>query len=123
MGMTFKRKKRSSRNRPVPDGLFEIPVRGRDDPDIELPDLGIPDPAAFPFLEETEQLDLHRRRDLSDFVEKGRAAVGGLEDARMIPDGPGEGPPDMAEQLRFQQVFRDRPAIDRHDKACLFCPN
>ena len=32
----------------------------------------------------------------------------------MVPDGPGEGPPDMAEQLRFDQVFRNRAAIERH---------
>ena len=39
----------------VTDGLFEIPVRCRDDPDIEFPDLGVPDPAAFPFLEKAKQ--------------------------------------------------------------------
>ena len=69
----------------VPDGLFEIPVRGRDDPDVELPDPGVADPAAFPFLEKAEQLDLRRQGDLSDFVEEERAAVGGLEEAA---DGP-----------------------------------
>ncbi|MCK7499649.1 MAG: hypothetical protein MZW92_61555 [Comamonadaceae bacterium] len=71
--------------RSVPDGLFEIPVRGRDDPDIELPDLGVPDPAAFPFLEKTEQLDLRRRRDLSDLVEEEPCR---RRRPRGCPDGP-----------------------------------
>src|SRR5579885_1316079 len=67
----------------------------------------------FPFLQSAQQLDLERQRHLADLVEKYGALVGGLEQADLVLSGPGEGALFVAEQLAFEQVFRQRAAIDR----------
>src|SRR4029079_10836348 len=52
------------------------------------------------------------RRHFADLVEKDRALAGHLEEAGLVPDRSGEGPADMAEQLGFQQRFRESRTVD-----------
>ena len=60
-----------------------------------------------------KQLDLQLGAHAGDFVEKDRAAVGRLESAGLVVDGPGECPLDVAEQLAFQQAFAQAPQLTR----------
>ena len=53
-------------------------------------------------LQDPEQLDLRRRGNFADLIQKYRAAVGLLETPRLLAQGPGEGPLFVAEKLAFQ---------------------
>jgi hypothetical protein len=70
----------------------------------------------FSFLEHAQQLDLQPRRGLTDFVEEYGAAVRLLEDALRIGHGARESAARMAEEFRFQDAFRQRAAVDRHER-------
>ena len=48
----------------------------------------------------------------ADFVEKGGAAVGLLEQSGLVGDRPGERTLDMAEEFAFQQTFGNGAAGD-----------
>ncbi|MNL22668.1 hypothetical protein D3C87_1440240 [compost metagenome] len=67
-------------------------------------------------LQHAQQLDLHRQRHVADFIEEQGAAVGQFESTGAAGDRPGEGALLMTEQLAFQQLGRDRPAVDRHER-------
>ena len=64
-----------------PDRLFDIPVRGCDDPDIRLDGLVAADALEFVLLQHAQQFHLHRRGKLPDLVEEQGAPVGRLEPA------------------------------------------
>jgi hypothetical protein len=64
----------------------------------------------------TQQLDLHRQRHVADFVEEQGAAVGQFETPGTAGDRTGKGALLVAEQFAFQQLGRDRPAVDRHER-------
>ena len=72
--------------------------------------------ANLPAFQEPEQLGLHRLGQFADLVEKERAAVGHLEEAGPVPLRAGEGPFAMSEELAFDEVFRQRAAVDRHER-------
>ena len=74
----------------------------------------VADPFELFFLQDAQQLDLQLVAHAGDFIEKDGAAVGRLEPAGLVVDGPGEGPLDVAEQLAFQQAFAQGPAVDAH---------
>ena len=63
------------------DFLLEIPVGGRNHPDIDADIRRAADALEALFLEESQQLRLQRGRHLADFVEEDRAAVGHLQQA------------------------------------------
>jgi hypothetical protein len=65
-----------------------------------------------PLFEHAQQLYLHVGRHVADLVEEERAAMGVLEAAALLVDGAGERALFMAEQLGFEQIARDRAAID-----------
>src|SRR6185312_4974580 len=52
---------------------------------------------------------------LRHFVEEQRAAVGALEEAAMLAVRAGEAPLLVAEQLAFDELRRDRAAVDRQE--------
>ena len=56
-------------------------------------------------------------RRLADLVEEQRAAVGRLEEARLVAIGAGEGAADVAEELALEQRVRERGAVDRDEGA------
>ena len=59
-----------------------------------------------------QQLELHGRRNFPDFVEEHGAAPRFFQQTPAGRDCPGERPLHMAEQLAFQQVFRQGTAVD-----------
>src|SRR5579883_3520170 len=75
----------------MPHLLFEILIGGADDPHIDLDRLPPADPLDHLILQETQQLDLQRWRQVADFIEKQRAAVGALDLADRAFNGPGKG--------------------------------
>ena len=68
------------------------------------------------FLQDAQQLYLHRRRHFTDFVEKDRALVRRFKQALPICRSAGERAFDITEQFRFQQRVGERPAVDRHER-------
>src|SRR5207247_2478777 len=66
----------------------------------------------FAFLQDPQELHLHRRRHLSDLVEKDGPSCRRLEEAALVLCRVGEGSTAVAEQLAFEQRFRERSAID-----------
>ncbi|MNV48309.1 hypothetical protein D3C71_1402080 [compost metagenome] len=62
-------------------------------------------------LQHAQQLGLHRQRQLADFIEKQRAAIGALELALALADGAGEGAAHMAKQLAFDQRIGQGRAV------------
>ena len=71
-------------------------------PDIDPDRLVAAHRAKLSFLQDTEQLDLHRQGNFPDFIKKNSPAVGQLEQPFLVGYGPGKGAPDMAEQLTLQ---------------------
>src|SRR6185437_10359951 len=63
------------------------------------------DPDDLARLERPEEFDLSAHRDIADLVEEERAAVGVLEPPFPLAVGAGEGAPDVAEQLAFEDVL------------------
>jgi hypothetical protein len=105
----------------APFGHFQhgIAVGGADDADIDRLGRAGPHRLDAARLQETQQLDLKADVHLADFIEKQRAAIGRAHGAGVVVDGAGKGPLAVAEQFRFQQVFRDRAAIDRDERPLL----
>ena len=67
-------------------------------------------------LNGAQQLGLGRRRQIGDFVQKQRAAIGSLE----LPSPSADAGRDAildAEQLGFEQRFDQRRAVDRDERA------
>lgn len=68
------------------------------------------------FLQKTQQIGLQFHRQIADFIEKQRAAVRGFNTSDLALMGTGECPLFMPKQFGLDQVFRDRPAVDRHKR-------
>ena len=64
-------------------------------------------------MQHAQQLDLQGRCQLTDLVEKQRAAIGLLETAAAQAVGAGEGALLVAEQFGFEQFGRDRRGVER----------
>ena len=100
----------------LPEPLLEIPVRGRDDPDVD-PDVARAAHAAERLLlQEPQQLGLQRRRHLADLIEEHRAFVGLLEQPTLLLPRIGERAAFVAEQLAFEQLLRQSGARDVHER-------
>ena len=77
----------------------EISVGGCDDADVDGNFAGAADGTHGAFLQNAQQLDLHRHGHLADFVQKDGALVGDFEESAAILVGSGEGAFDVAEEL------------------------
>ena len=75
------------------------------------PSTPLADRLELALLEHAQQLRLQADADRADLVEEDRAAMGEGELAALVPDGPGEGAADVAEQLRFEQVLGNGGAV------------
>ena len=58
---------------------MKITIRGRHDPYIHMCRATAPDPLELPFLQHAQELHLGVQRQLSDFIQEDRSAVGQLE--------------------------------------------
>src|SRR2546426_2570132 len=93
-----------------------LPIKGGDDAHVGLQHPRPAEPLKLPLLEHPEELRLHGGTHLPDLIEKQRPARGLLEPSRPCRHGPGEGPFFVAEQLRLEQRFRERRAVQRDER-------
>ena len=99
-----------------PHHRLEVAVGGREHAHVDL-DLAVAaQPGELAILEDVEELGLERRRHLADLVQHDRAALGELELADACRAGAGEGAALVAEQLAFEEVGRQRRAVDLHER-------
>src|SRR5438876_2269562 len=98
------------------DHLFEVPVRGCDYSDVDALRTRATEPLELPLLEHPQQLRLQLERDVADLVEEERSAVGQLETADPLRDGPGESAALVAEELALEQPRRDGGAVDLDER-------
>ncbi len=113
---TLSRWYRSWRNVPDVDRLGQVAVGRRDQADVHLDRLVGPDPDDLARLERPEQLDLGRERDVADLVEEQGAAVGVLEPPFALAVGAGEGAPDVAEELAFEDVLAQSGTVQGDER-------
>ena len=97
------------------DRIFQVAVRGREDPHVDLDRIVRADAGDLAVLQHPQQLDLRGQRHVAHLVEKQRAAVGVLELADAVGRGVGEGPLDVAEQLALQNVLAQGGAVQGHE--------
>ena len=99
------------------DLVVEPAIGGGDDADVDAARHVLADAPHLAVLEHAQQLGLRARRQLADFVEEQRAAVGFLEEAGALADRAGEGAAGVAEQLGLEQIVGERRAVDRAQAA------
>jgi hypothetical protein len=92
-------------------------VRGADDARVDRDRLAPADALDHPLLQEAQQLDLQRQRDVADLVEEQGAALRQLDLAGRGLDRAGEGAALVAEQLGLEQVLGDGGAVDGDERA------
>src|SRR5439155_21981979 len=94
------------------DEAWQIAVGGCDHAHVHFRRLRIAHPLELAFLQDAQQLHLQRGAHGPDLVEKERALVRLLEAALSIAEGAGERAAHVAEELRFEQVFWNRAAVE-----------
>ncbi len=99
------------------DGGLQMPVGRRDDADVHLQRDRAAQPLEALFLQGAKDLRLQRQRQVADFVEKQRTAMGHLELAGLAGRSAGKRPFLVAEELGLQQRFRDCGTVDRDKRA------
>ena len=72
--------------------------------------------AHLALLDGAKQLGLHRQGQVADLVQKQGPAGGRLEEAWPILRSPGVGALERAEEFGFQQILRNRAAVDGHER-------
>src|SRR5205085_125135 len=87
----------------IAHGLLEIAIAGKDEADIDAADLRAADAEELPILNEAQELDLDRRWQLANLVEKQRAGVRALDMADALLDRAGKGAALVAKQLALEQ--------------------
>ena len=102
---------------PLANRLLQVPVGGRHDARVRPQRLAAAHALELALLQDAQQGDLDRRRQLPDLVEEDRAPGGQLEAAPPPFEGAREGPLLVAEQLRGDEPFRERGAVDLHHRA------
>ncbi len=103
--------------RAVDDPLFELAMRRGDDAHVDLDALRAAEPLDLPFFENAQQLHLHIRGQVADFVEEDRRMVGELEAPDLTRERARERALLAAEQLALDQRRGDRRAVDAHHLA------
>ena len=94
------------------DQLGQILVGGEDEARAQRDELVRAEAAELHLLQNAEQLDLREEAEVADFIEEERAVGGLLEVAFAGADGAGECAFFVAEELGFDQGFRDGAAGD-----------
>ncbi len=92
--------------------LHKIGIRGSDDPDVHGDDPRVANRGEFLGLDDMEQFDLERLRQFTDLVQEQGAGVRHGDEAFLVLVGRREGAFFVAEELAFEQVLRDGPAVD-----------
>jgi hypothetical protein len=97
---------------PLLDHVLEVAVGGGHHADVDPGRARVADAPHLALLQHAEELRLQLERELADLVEEEGAAVGRLDQAVLVGVRAGERALDVAEQLRADQVGRDRRAVD-----------
>ena len=112
--------KRSSRKFSFFNLFSQVLVRRRDDPHVQIDHPIAANTHDLPLLNDTQQLRLHSRRNISDLVQKNRPVIRPFK----ITDFPvfvrsGKRAADIAEELGFQQIFGDRCTVHADKRSVL----
>ena len=94
----------------------QVAIGGCDEAHIHLDRARAAQSLKFAFLQDAQELDLYGRRYISNFIEKERAFIGQLELPRLARCGPGKSSLLVAKKLAFEQILRNRRAIDLHKR-------
>ena len=97
------------------DLRLEVPVGRRDDPDVALDRAALADGGVLTLLEQAEELHLGGQRELADFVEEQRPALGRRDDSTTSRVGAGERAAGVPEELALDELERNRAAVDRDE--------
>ena len=103
----------------LPHPLLEILMGGGDDAHVGFERCVTADPVVLAVGQDPQQAHLQVGRHVADLVEEQRTALGLLEPAAARALRAGERSALVAEELRLEQIFRNRCRIDRHERpAC-----
>ncbi len=91
---------------------LEVPVRRRDDADVDLARLDLAEAPDLARLEGAQELRLQLDGKLADLVEEDGSPVGRFERADPVALGPGERAAHVTEELTLDEVRRDGSAVD-----------
>ena len=89
------------------DGRVQIPIRRRDHMHVDGPFVRRAHGANAPILDGVQQLDLHLRIEMTDLVQKQRAALRHLEQSALRLRRIRESAAQVTEELRLEQRSRD----------------
>src|SRR6267143_676300 len=106
---------------PCLDRLWEISIRRRDNPNVHLHGPIAAHRFKLTLLKNAQQLDLRAKRQLADFIEKDRAAIGELETPDVPFKSAGKGSLDMPKQFALYKARRNGAAIDLQKRPVLAC--
>src|ERR1019366_9449635 len=98
------------------DAFFEVAVRRGDDAHIHLDGAAAADAFQFALLQNAQQLRLHSRGNLADFVQRNRAAMREFKPAIALGQRTGESAFFVAEKFAFDEVFGNGGAIDLDER-------
>ncbi len=98
---------------------IEVDVGRADQPEVRLNHAAAAHRAELAVLQHAKQLDLQAGRHLADFVQQQGAAVGQLHQTGLVGHRAGERAALVAEQLGFDQLARQRRAVDLDERAFL----
>ena len=96
--------------------LFQVHIGGADEPDIHRDGVGATHPHNTSVLNDPQQLRLQVQRNIANFIEEERSAVGLLKLAHMVRVRICESALDVAEQFALKQRFSNRTSIHRHHR-------
>ena len=101
------------------DRLAQIAVARRNDPDVGLVQPGPAESRKLPLLQNAQELGLRRWAHLAHLVEEQHTAGGELDLSRLRLLRAGERAPLVAEQLRLEQLLRQRGTVQRDERSAL----
>ncbi|MNT30385.1 hypothetical protein D3C72_1661750 [compost metagenome] len=97
--------------------LWKVGISGAHQTHIDLQRLAAPDTLQLAILDNAQQLFLNQHRRGSEFIKEQRPTVSAFETPWMTFLRTGKGARLMAEQLRIEQIFVQRRAVKRDERA------
>jgi hypothetical protein len=102
--------------RVFPNLCFQVTIGCTDYANVCFTGQCAADPFEFALLQDTEELGLKQQRQITYLVQKKRPPFCLFKQAGPVVDSPGKGTFLMSEQFTLDQIFRDRPAVDRYKR-------
>src|SRR5208282_287620 len=98
------------------DAGLKLLVGGGNQANIEGCGMDAAEGAQLALLDDAQELDLSRGREIADLIEEESATLGGLEVAGLRAIGAGKSASMVAEELGFDDIFRERATIDGNER-------